>query len=165
MAEIEARSVIYIREDTERQCHKIRRETNLLFTQIANMHLLYFRKRLFVHGDKMKSLSVRSNKSVRLILWIKSAEDQAGWRKKWYVFTVTVTYINLHHHSPNDKFILWAEGLVKLDFLMICALPHPRPVLPLPPPWAAPWGALPSCCRAISQSQGCAPACLAGTFS
>lgn len=78
MAEIEAISVIYIREDMERQCHKIRRETNLLFTQIANMHLLYFRNRLFVHGDKMKSLSVRSNKSVRLILWIKSAEDQAG---------------------------------------------------------------------------------------
>lgn len=78
MAEIEARSVIYIREDMERQCHKIRRETNLLFTQIANMHLLYFRNRLFVHGDKMKSLSVCSNKSVRLILQIKSAEDQAG---------------------------------------------------------------------------------------
>lgn len=65
----------------ERKCYKIRRETNLLFTEIANMHLLYFRNRVFVHGDKMKSLSVwfiSSNKSVRLILQIKNAEDQAG---------------------------------------------------------------------------------------
>lgn len=81
MAEVEARSVIYIREGMETQCHKIRRESKLLFTVIANMHLLYFRNKIFVHRDKMKSLSVwfiSSNKSVRLILRIKNAEYQAS---------------------------------------------------------------------------------------
>lgn len=60
----------------------------------------------------MKSLSVwfiSSNKSVRLILQIKNAGDQTGWRYKWYIFTVTVTYINLHHHRPNNKFIQCGE--------------------------------------------------------
>lgn len=82
MAEIEAQLVIYIQEGMDRQCHKIRRETNHLFTQIANVHL-YFRNRVFVHGDKMNYLSVwfiSNNESVRLILWIKNAEDQADQR-------------------------------------------------------------------------------------
>jgi len=63
------------------QCQKNRGESNLLFTEIADVHLLYFRNRAFVHGVKMKSLSVwliSSNKSVRLILRIKNAEDQAS---------------------------------------------------------------------------------------
>lgn len=43
-----------------------------------------------------------------------------------------MTYINLHHHSPNNKFVLWAEGLVKLDFLTICATSHWKSILPCP---------------------------------
>lgn len=86
----------------------------------------------------MKSLSVwfiSSNKSVRLILQIKNAEDQTGWRYKWYIFTVTVTYINLRHQRPNNKFIpcgekqtsqaLFPEGLcpdsLKTHFVMSSA--------------------------------------------
>lgn len=38
MAGAEARSLIYIQEGAERQHHKIRRETNLLFTPVAKVH-------------------------------------------------------------------------------------------------------------------------------
>lgn len=91
----------------ERRDYKIRRDWSLVY---ANSQ---YAASVFQHedGDKMKSLSVwfiSSNKSVRQI---KNAEDHVGWRYKWYVFTVTVTYINLHHRGPNNEFILCTEEL------------------------------------------------------
>lgn len=80
MAEVEARAIIYLREHRETMSQNQKR-IYLLITEIANVHLLYFRNRVFVHGVKIKSLSVwfiSSNKSVRLILQIKNAAYQVS---------------------------------------------------------------------------------------